>query len=295
MEADPAANGPGTDGSGGVRDGRFGVEDLVQPLGARRGRGQCEAELAEVADRWVEVADEGGEGEQLAQGHAVGRDLPDAETDDGEHTEGLDDLDELLVPLAQPRAADRGLHPGPCLTVEAPGLVTLAVVGLGEDDVAEGLLDHRGDRPVRGPLVPGGLLDTAGEAAGGEEEERGEDEGDEGQVPAEPERGGRVEDGGEGCGDGAHDTGHDHLLDGLHIPGHPLDQIALAVLLEEVRRETLDMTEDTGPQPQDEPLGSPGGQRVTEVADERAEHGHRQPGPAGPRRRRATRSPGPCR
>lgn len=56
---------------------------------------------------------------------------------------------------------------------------------------------HRGDRAVRHPPVPGSLFDPAGEAARGEQEQGREDEGGQRQVPAQPEGGGGMEDGGE--------------------------------------------------------------------------------------------------
>lgn len=227
---------------------------------APRWRGEGEAELAEVADRRVEVAEEGREGEELAEAHPAGGDLPDAQADHGEHAEGLHDLDELRVHLAEPGPAHARPHPGAGLDVEALLLVPAAVVRLGEDDVAEGLLHHGGDRAVGDPLVLGGRPDPAGEAAGGEQEQGCEDEGDQCQVPAQPEGGGRVEDGGEGGGDGADDTGHHHLLDGLDVAGEAFHQVALAVLLEEVRGQVLDVPEDLGAQAQHESLGGPGGQ-----------------------------------
>jgi hypothetical protein len=50
------------------------------------------------------------------------------------------------------------------------------------------------------------------------------------------------------------------------------------VLLEEVGRQVLDVPEDTRAQAQDESLRGPHGERVAEVADDRADHGDAQPG-----------------
>ena len=61
-------------------------------------------------------------------------------------------------------------------------------------------------------------------------------------------------------------------------PGEALDQVALAVLLEEVRGQVLDVPEDLRAQSEDESLRGPGGEGVAEVADQRAQHGDAQPG-----------------
>ncbi|EST28154.1 hypothetical protein M878_23195 [Streptomyces roseochromogenus subsp. oscitans DS 12.976] len=282
MEADPAVYGPRGDRGGGVGDGGLGVQDLADAVGAGGGRGDGQAELAEGADRRVEVAEEGGEREEPAEGHPAGGDLPHAQADHREHAQRLHDLDELRVHLAQPRPAHTGPHPGTRLALQPPLLVGAPVVGLGEDDVAERLLHHRGDRAVGDPLGARGLLDTAGEAARGEQEQRREDEGGQRQVPAQPEGGGGVEDGGEGCRYGSYDARDHQLLDGLDVSGEPFDQVALAVALEEVRGQVLDMAEDGRAQAQHESLRGPGGQGVAETADERGERGHAEPGTGRP-------------
>ncbi|BDM72937.1 hypothetical protein HEK616_64240 [Streptomyces nigrescens] len=128
----------------------------------------------------VEAAEEGGEHEQLAEGHPARGDLPDAEPDDGQHTDRLDHLDELGVELAHPGPAHRGAQPRAGLGRQPPLLRPFPAVRLGEHDVAEGFLD-------------------------------------------------------------------DHLLDGLDVSGEPGDEIALPVVLEEVRRQQLDVPEDPGP------------------------------------------------
>ncbi len=261
----------------GVGDRGPHVQDLDQPLGARRGRGDREPELGQAPHGRVEVAEERGEGEELAERHPAGGDLPGADADHGEHTDRLDDLDELLVGLVQPGGADRGTEPGVRLLAQPPALGVPAVVRLGEHDVAEGLLDDGGDRAVGDPALAGHVLDGAGEATRGQPEQGCEDEGGGGQVPAQPERGGRIEEGGEGGRRGAHQTGDDHRLDRLDVAGQAGEQIALAVALEEVRGQLLDVVEDVLAQPHHEPLGHPRGQGVARVRDQCADHGDAQP------------------
>ncbi|OSY37041.1 hypothetical protein BG653_06647 [Streptomyces platensis] len=264
---------------GGVRvgDGGAGVEDLQQPLGPGGRLGDRQPQLAEVADRRVEVADEGREGQQLAERHPPRGDLPRAEADDGQDAECLEDLDDLLVQLVEAGAGHRRPQPAAGLAAEPFLFVALPVVGLRQDDVDQPFLDHRGDGAVGRALPAGDLLDPAGETAGGDPEERGQGEGDQGHVPAQPERGTGVEDDAE-PGGGRLDQPADHqLLDGVHIAGHPLDQVTAAVALEEVRRQLLEVGEDAGPQPHHEALGRPGGERVAQIPHHPAGDGHAQP------------------
>jgi hypothetical protein len=110
---------------------------------------------------------------------------------------------------------------------------------------------------------------SPGEAARGEQEQGREDEGGQRQVPAQPEGGGGMEDGGERGRDRAHDAGDHQLFDGLDVSGEPLDQVAPAVLLEDVRRQVLDVAEGGRAQSQHESPGGPGGQGISQTADQR--------------------------
>lgn len=148
---------------------------------------------------------------------------------------------------------------------------------VGEHDVAECLLDDRGDRSVGDALLTCDRLDRCGELPGREPQDRGQGEGGEGQVPAQPQGRGREQYDVEDRGNDADDAGDDHLLDGLDVSRQPLHQVALAVSLEEVRRQVLDVPEDAGTQPHDEALRGPHGSRVAGVSDSGAEERDGQP------------------
>lgn len=153
----------------------------------------------------------------------------------------------MLVQLVEAGAGHRCPQPAVGLAAEPLLLVALPVVGLRQDDVDQPFLHHRGDGAVRRAFPAGHLLDPVGETAGGEPEQRGQGEGGERQVPAQPERGSGVEDDAEQGRDRLHEAGDHELLDGVDVAGQPLDQVTPSVALEEVRRQRLEMREDPGP------------------------------------------------
>lgn len=181
------------------------------------------------------------------------------------------------VRLVEAGRADGGAEPGARLHGQPPALGVPAVVRLGEHDVAERLLDHGGDRAVGDPAGARDVPDGAREAAGRQPEQRGEDKGGPGQVPAQPERRDRVEERAEGRGGGAGKTGDEHGLDRLDVTRQPGQQVPLPVPLEEVRRQLLYVVEDMSAQPHHEPLGHPRGERVARVGHDRARGGDAQP------------------
>ena len=277
-DADVAAGAPHADGFGGFFDAGFRVEDLDDAFGAGAGGEDRVGESGEALDGAVELGDVGEEDEQPAEGDAVLGQLPDADADDDEGADGLDERADRGEQAFDLDGAHLGAEVAEVLVAEAAALVVGAVVGLYEGDVAEALLGDGADGSGAAAALAGGGLDAPGEGAGDEQEDRGGDEGGEGELPVQDEHGPGVEDDLEAVGQRHVDAGQHERLDGRDVAGEAGEQVAELAGLEVAGREPVHVVEDPLAQAHDELLADPRGHVLVAEVDEAADDGDGEEG-----------------
>jgi hypothetical protein len=166
--------------------------------------------------------------------------------------------------------------------MEALHLGLLAVVGLHQRGIREALLRHGADRSAAAPLLTRGALDQAGEAPGGEPEERCHEQGHEREVPLEVEERRTEEEDLEQVGERVGHAREHEGLDRRDVAREPGDHVAETAPVEEVERQALEMAEEAGAQGEQEAFAHPGGDVVVEeggssVQERQPEVGERDP------------------
>ena len=241
----------------GLGDAGLFVEDLDDPLGAGAGGVDRVPQVAEAADRPVELGEVGDEDQQPAQGDPVVGQFPHRDAHHQQHADGL----EQAAERGEQRFEFGGGHLGPeaaqVLLVEPVHLVVFAVVGLDQRDVAQGLLGDRGDRTRAAAPFPGGVLDAPGEHPGQQQEARCGDERGQRQLPVQVEHGDGVEGDLERVGQGHVHAGQDQRLDRSDITGQAGQDVTELVFLEVPQRQPLHVREQPDPQVQHETLADP--------------------------------------
>ena len=180
------------------RIGRIGgrrllVEELDHPLGRGRGRVQPGREPAHPADRAEQLRQVREEDEQAAQRQRALRELQRPVGHHEQPARELDQVDERPERRAQPRRGHLRAERRAVLLVEARRLGRLAPVGLDEGHVREALLGDGPDRPRPPPLLARRALEQLRRPPRGDVEERRDDEGDQREVPLQPEQRGDEE------------------------------------------------------------------------------------------------------
>lgn len=150
--ADPA-------GVGGFDDLGTLVQQLDDPFRGGRGGVEGVPEAGQVADRAVELADQGQEDQQSAQRELALRQLPGAQAHDGETTGHLDELDHRPVDGTDACRGHRGLEPADVLALEAALLPALPVVRLDQGHVPQRLLGDGAQGATAAPALSGRLPD----------------------------------------------------------------------------------------------------------------------------------------
>lgn len=163
---------------GAVGEGRLGVDQLQDALGAGPGLlcdGQYDGEHPDRADELGEV---GGEGDEGAQRDVAAYGEPAAEGEHRHLAEGGDGLEGRGVPGVQPDGPQPpGEQPSADLA-ELARLLLLLPESLDHAHPADGAVDHSGDGGRLGLRVPGGRVQPGAAALGDPPQGGGDGEGD---------------------------------------------------------------------------------------------------------------------
>ncbi len=155
-ELDIAPGAPDPPGTGGFHLDDLGalVEQFDDPLGRSGRRVERGRELGQVADRTVELAQQGDEDQQSAQRELPLRELPRPEAHHGQCAGQFDHLDDRAVDGTDPGRDHLRAEAAHALPGEPACLRPLPVVRLHQRDVAERLLGYRADRATAPAPLP---------------------------------------------------------------------------------------------------------------------------------------------
>jgi hypothetical protein len=227
-------------------------------------------------NRAVELAEEGEEDQQVAEGDGATGEFHGAEGDDDEDADQLEQADQRGEGGAQPLQAKLGDEVPPDLALEAAHLPLLAVMGLDQRRVGQDLLGDGGDGAFPLALLPRDALDAGGEAprrvpAGGSHQE-----GDQCQSPVDQEEGAREEDEFQHRRDGGRDAGDEDRLDLVDVLGQPRQEVAEPGLVEEGRGQRQEVAEEAEAQVEQEALAGPGRRVLPGEGEDTAAEGEAQ-------------------
>ncbi len=270
----PAASRAGSDGR--VRlllDQRLQVEHLEDPVEADQRGHHLDLHVGQRPDRPVDAGEQLGERDQRAElERAVDHQAAaDAVDDGGEQPGEQGDRDHEHGPVHVPGDAD--LADLERLGGEQLRLLARAAVELGEHRARHvEPLGHRGAHlGVELHGLPRQALQAAAEPAGGEDEQRDQQQADQADQPGQVEQGDQDDDQRQDVGQHAGQRADDRLLRADHVPVEPADQRPGLRAGEERQRLPLHVVEDLGAQVVDEALADPRGEVAVHHAEERVE------------------------